>query len=304
MKTQTKTYYVIYGLLFAVLITGFICSSFYDFQISSSIVNQNSTFGMICASFGELPAWALMSFFGVMAFRLSQQVEKKTYKVLLIFFFVLVVGVSSYMIFSCMNSSHNGFKDVSNLALRIILTVIFEGLIVALAFFLVRTKDTKLLIRIWLIMMISYYSGLGLTYLLKGIFSRPRYRLICNGFENYSPIDLFKPWFNMKKGLAEEMLAAQIGSDEFNSFPSGHTFDALSGILFFYVPFLNDKTKDKKWIRYAVLSFFSLYGLMIGFGRIYYGAHYLSDVTIGGLIIVVLSFIIPLVDRKIRKNPI
>ncbi len=304
MKTQTKTYYLIYGLLFAILVTSFICSSFYDFQISSSIANQSSVFGMICASFGELPAWALMSFFGVMAFRLSQQIEKKIYKVLLILFFALVVGVSSYMIFSCMNSSHNGFKDVSNLAVRIILTIIFEGLIVALAFILVKTKDTKLLIRIWLIMMISYYLGLGITYLLKGIFSRPRYRLICNGFEGYSSIDLFKPWFNMKKGLAEEVFANKVGSDEFNSFPSGHTFDALSGILFFYVPYLNDKTKDKTWIRCVVLSFFGLYGLMIGFGRIYYGAHYLSDVTIGGLIIVVLSFIVPLIDKKIRKNPI
>ena len=308
MKIFSKSYTIIFGILFAILLGGLITSCFCDLEVNIAITNTNSIFGMICASFGQLPGWCMMGFFGVMSFRLSQQVEKRLYKILLIIFSILVIGVSTYLIFGDMNSSHNGFKEISNIFVRIIIAVILEAIIVFIGFKVINTKDTKTLFRVWIILMIAYYLGLLIVFVMKGIWARPRFRLICEGYGNYTVQDLFRPWYQIKKGLAETVYPDSIiNSDDFRSFPSGHSYDSMTSILLSYVPLLNIKQKDNKWIRPLLLGIFGCYSMMIAFSRILYGAHFLSDVSFGGLVCVILAFVIPyfgfkLFDKKDKEK--
>lgn len=77
MKIFKKNYFIIYILTFILLICGLIAGSFYDLKISESIVNTGSIFGMICASFGEIPGWCMLGLFGVISIKSGMQVNKK-----------------------------------------------------------------------------------------------------------------------------------------------------------------------------------------------------------------------------------
>ena len=295
MKIFTKTSCILFGALGTILLIGFVLSNFYDLQLSQAIADTNSIFGMLCASFGELLGWGMMGVFGAMAFRLAQQVEKKLFKVLLIAFGALVIGVSFYLIFADMNSSHNGFKEVSNLFVRLALAAVLETLIVLLAFKAITTKNTKALLTFWIVLMVAFYLGLAINFITKGIVMRPRYRLISEGYEGHAASELFENWYEAgRKGLAEQIYPADVvSSDDFKSFPSGHSFVSMSSLLLFYVPLLNEKAKSKVWVRYLAFAFCALYGLTIEFARIRYAAHYLSDVTFGGLLALLCAFFVP-----------
>ena len=304
MKAFTKTSYFLFGGLAAILLLGFILSGTFDLSLSQSVYDKSSVFGMVCASFGELFGWAMMAVFGSMAFRLAQQVEKKLFKALLVVFGIVVIGVSAYLVFADMNSSHNGFKEVSHIALRIALTALFEALIVFFSYKIINTKDTRKLLCAWVILMIAFYLGLAINFITKAIVMRPRFRLIANGYEGYGVNELFEPWYLAgSKGLAESVYPSEaVGSDDFKSFPSGHSFVSMSSLLFFYLPLLNEKVKDKPWVRYLVFAIFALYGLTIELARIRYGAHYLSDTTFGGLLALLCAFLIPFFGFKLAEK--
>ena len=304
MKAFTKTSYFLFGGLAAILLLGFILSGTFDLSLSQSVYDKSSVFGMVCASFGELFGWAMMAVFGSMAFRLAQQVEKKLFKALLVVFGIVVIGVSAYLVFADMNSSHNGFKEVSHIVVRIALTAVFEALIVFFSFKIIDTKDTRKLLCAWIILMIAFYLGMAINFITKAIVMRPRFRLIADGYEGYTAAELFEPWYLAGgKGLAESVFPSDVvSSDDFKSFPSGHSFMSMSSLLFFYIPLLNEKVKDKPWVRYLVFAIFALYGLTVEFARIVYGAHYLSDTTLGGMLALLCAFLIPFFGFRLAEK--
>lgn len=209
--------------------------------------------------------------------------------------------------FADMNSSHNGFKEISNIWIRLIISFVIEALIVFIGFKVINTKNTKMLLWSLLILMLAFYIPLGITFITKSLVNRPRFRLICNGYESYTAEELFKNWFDFENKFAQSVYPIDIvKSDEFKSFPLGDSFVSMYSVLLFYIPLLNDKFRNKEWIRYLILIICILYGLMIEFSRILYGAHYLSDVTIGGLLAIIFSFIVPFIGYNllIKKNKI
>lgn len=303
MKIYKKSYFIIYVFAFVLLVIGLILGSIYDLNISKSIVNTGSTFGMICASFGEIPGWCMIGMFGVISIKSGIQINKKVYKILLIIFGVLLIGVNFYLMFADMNSSHNGFKEISNIWIRLLISFVIEALIVFIGFKVINTKNIKMLLWSLLILMLAFYIPLGITFITKSLVYRPRFRLICNGYEGYRVEELFKNWYDFKNKFAQNVYPIDVvKSDEFKSFPSGHSFVSMSSVLLFYIPLLNEKIKNKEWIRYLILVICVLYGLLIEFSRVLYGAHYLSDVTIGGLLAIIFSFAIPFIGYNLLKK--
>ena len=78
-------------------------------------------------------------------------------------------------------------------------------------------------------------------------------------------------------------------SDNFKSYPSGHTAEA--SILFVTITFL--PLANKKFEKYQ-LPLFAGAGalvLLVAFARILAAAHYLSDVSTGATVILLLLFI-------------
>ena len=77
------------------------------------------------------------------------------------------------------------------------------------------------------------------------------------------------------------------------SFPSGHTAGAGVSYLLMTLPFLSKKFEEKKTLLFAVAF---IYTGIVAFTRLVMGAHYLSDVAVGGAVsytcvIIAISFI-------------
>ena len=103
-------------------------------------------------------------------------------------------------------------------------------------------------LRLWLLaLVISVFGGILLNVLLKNMFQRPR------------------PHFN------NPMLNLNT-----YSFPSGHT---LMATVFYgtLCAFLFTRTHDFRW-RLLAIAVGVLLIALVGFSRVYLGAHYLSDV--------------------------
>ena len=66
------------------------------------------------------------------------------------------------------------------------------------------------------------------------------------------------------------------------SFPSGHSMASMS--FYGYIIYKVIESKINKSYKIALTLFFSILILLVGFSRIYLGAHYLSDVICGYLI--------------------
>lgn len=125
------------------------------------------------------------------------------------------------------------------------------------------------------------YKGSGLVLLvlvilemvtvnvLKIVWARPRMRSM-ESFEQ------FKYWFE---------IGGPASGEEFKSFPSGHTANAF--VMLAYTMFI---PQDKKKLFTVATVFALTWGICVALSRVILGAHFLSDVFVGGYIAVVLFY--------------
>lgn len=114
---------------------------------------------------------------------------------------------------------------------------------------------------------------------LKYLWGRVRFRdLIAAG-----SYDAFTPWYKIN------------GINGNKSFPSGHTAGAGMSYLIMLLPYISDKWKNRTQICFWTAF---IYTSVVAFTRLVMGAHYLSDVTAGGII----SFTIVIVSIKIFEK--
>jgi len=91
-------------------------------------------------------------------------------------------------------------------------------------------------------------------------------------------IDQFKYWFQVS-GLA--------AGEEFKSFPSGHTANAFVMLAYcMFVPYFK-KIKANYFIAFALI-----WGGLVALSRVVLGAHFLSDVLVGGYITTVTFYVL------------
>lgn len=115
-----------------------------------------------------------------------------------------------------------------------------------------------------------------LVNIIKGPVGRMRYRAMneIGDFTGYTP------WYVISdaKNIYGDLVST---SDAFKSFPSGHTFSAGCCYVLLAVPDIFEKYNTKK---FRILSYVITvcYTGLVALYRIRVGAHYLSDVTIGG----------------------
>ena len=132
--------------------------------------------------------------------------------------------------------------------------------------------------------------------LFKIIMRRPRFRivvyehLIDNAFHNwwepfFSGYKAIKPKFDVDPYYIEN----SITSEEFKSFPSGHSAAAMITPMFLtFLPVLN-----KKLMKYQTLFLYIGFGwcLVVMFARMLVGAHFLSDTCFGALLMLLFFYI-------------
>ena len=108
-------------------------------------------------------------------------------------------------------------------------------------------------------------------------------------------MDYFRNWWQSGRAIKESLGTSAL-SDEFTSFPSGHS--AYSMFAIFIFPALADYINGlKKFKPYRFALGFVWWGLT-AFSRLTVGAHDLTDVSIAG-IVTILSYALVSIVTKI-----
>ncbi|MBR1983997.1 MAG: phosphatase PAP2 family protein, partial [Clostridia bacterium] len=133
----------------------------------------------------------------------------------------------------------------------------------------------------------------------KNIMNRPRFRFVLES----NNVDHFRNWWQSGKDIKQSLELTTV-TDEFSSFPSGHS--AYSMFAIFLFPALSGFiTKLEKYKPLLFVLGFIWWGLT-AFSRLTVGAHYLSDVCIAGLVTLLSYGIVNLVlgiGKKSDKKP-
>lgn len=252
--------------LAVIFILGAIFGSFFDLEISNALVNQSSVFGRIVESFGMLPAYFLMVTAGVLLFK---SLYKRENKWLAALGYILLIAVCTI----CVYFVHTGFDEAEvnqnfgysfNIWLSYGLAILITAMFCVLNLLIIKKTDNpRLMIAIAIIISFTFLFQVGAINLIKGLARRPRYR---NELGND-----FVPWYIFNSSNPKH--------DLYKSFPSGHT---ATGVVFMLLPLLSN-FNEKLSVK-ILFPISHIYCLLVPFFRIYYGAHYLSDVSFGGFI--------------------
>ena len=106
----------------------------------------------------------------------------------------------------------------------------------------------------------------------------------------------FQPWWVIGNAMKEQLLTLGVASEEFKSFPSGHTANTACAMLLCVLPLLNRKLKGKENLLFFIGVCFTF---LVALSRIIMGAHFLTDVVTGMAISLVIQMIMA---RVIFKN--
>ncbi|MCR4879566.1 MAG: phosphatase PAP2 family protein [Bacilli bacterium] len=283
MKKMRLHIYIAIGVCLVMIIIG----SFLDLKINQALYTPGNQFAIAMGAISMTPGYAVIAFMGGVVLFHAHKINKVTYQRILIFIFsLLYLGAAIYfdaIEFFGENGWYNeklmfvGYLIASPLMLGAYLGGYFAG----------KKANNP---RLWLLMalgaafiMLSLIVG---TTIVKNIFHRPRFRIAV--YNNYLE---FYPWWqrctNYKEYIA--LYEGILTKEEFKSFPSGHSSVATLVVLFVVIlPFIFGKD-IKNQVVYFYVAF--AYAVFVYFSRMLAGAHYLSDVGMGGLITLVCLYI-------------
>lgn len=276
----------------AVFVIMIIIGSFLDLQINQALFSNRNGFGITVAALSMNVGYAVIAFMGGVTLFHGLKIAKVTWqKVMFIILSLGYLGISIYFDAKEFFGS-NGWYILDIKWVGYFIATPIMGAAMAGGYFVGRKANNP---RLWLLMLVGVaFIGFSLiigTTVVKSIFHRPRYRLAV-----YGEISPFFAWWErcgnyedlMAKVADKYNLSLEVAKEEFKSFPSGHTSVCSLGMLFvIMLPFITGKELKHQIIYFYVAL---AYALFVAFTRMLVGAHYLSDVGMGGLITTVCLY--------------
>ena len=267
-----------------VAIIGIIFGSFFDLNISSAIASPKNYLGLTISAIGPT-----IGFGGVAAMGggfIAFIIKGKYHIGLKILFGVLAACCLGVAIYYPAGEYFgiNGFYGAAPKWVGYLVVLLPEAAAMVGGYFLFKDcQNEKMWIVFVIIIVLLLIALLGVIPALKDTMHRPRFRTVSTtGIE-------FHNWWEPCKNYRELMQVYNIESDNFKSYPSGHTAEA--SILLVPITFLPlahekfEKVQMPAFIGGCVLV------LLVALARILAAAHYLSDVSTGATIMLVLLFI-------------
>ena len=147
-----------------------------------------------------------------------------------------------------------------------------------------KSNDGELLKKALFLVVVSFVILLIIS-ITKEVMCRPRFRFVL-ATDN---IDYFKNWWQSGREI-KASLGMGIESDEFASLPSGHSAYSMFAI-FIFPALANYITALKKFKPYLFAVGFAWWAVT-ALSRLTIGAHYLTDVTIAGLVTILAYAIV------------
>ena len=280
-------------IVIGVLLAGFIVGSFLDLQINQAIFSKDNTFGLIMASFAVYPCYAGLAFIsgGLFATGLKRKDLHIALKILTFFLSALAYAMAVYLCGGEWPSS-NGFNDEKLAPFSYGLAALIFAGVFFLAYKVCAKGDLPKLWMALMVMAVIFVIALLPTgFVVKLILHRPRYRVCVR-----EGITDFYNWWQTCKEY-KEIIARKITVDgflidkeEFKSFPSGHT--GTAAIMMMFLPYSSIFFKRMKGKEVVMFYTGFVWMLLMMYSRMRVGAHYLTDTCMGGLVIMVVYFVI------------
>ncbi len=253
-----------------------ITATFVDLRLDIWLNNPTDPFSKWFEGTGELPCRMIGVAAGLLIFYLC---EKPLLKV---FGLILELGFSAYMGY---HYAMYFFKEENLVVFGVLCGLELGALLLYAGKYMVIPDEMKRpLIILSFAGLAVMFVQLGCIEVIKSLWGRVRFRDLVT-MPNY---DRFTPWYHPN------------GINGNRSFPSGHTASAAMSYLMMLLPFASKKWDKHKFVCFIVPF---VYTSIVAFTRLVVGAHFLSDVTIGGVIgFTSVIIAMPILDKKFFKT--
>lgn len=263
MKKTTK-------ILLSFLILGFIgilIGSFYDLQINKLLYSRGNLYPETLKFLGEFPMIIIMTTSSLIYLKYSNFKINRLAYILMLLFFICFPIVSAYGIPRYFNNKQ--------ILLSIFIYIFYVSSSIVL-FKLIKIEDKEKLVKFVLFTAISIFTIFIIFDFMKNIWGRHRF------FDMYQKgeFSTFTNWW---------ILNGKPSSDLFKSFPSGHTSAAASSLILIYIPEIFNINKK---LNSFFIIFPILWAILVGISRIFDGAHFLTDISMGYIIASSVIYII------------
>jgi membrane-associated phospholipid phosphatase len=242
---------------------------FKDLQIDIALNNTSNFTANWFAATGEMPASLLLTVAGAF---LTKCFQKKWQKVV---FGILTVAAGGYLgdFISRRLFEENEFSTGFGIVFGIGIALVF---LFAIHFIDIPKKYRKPLIAMAFIGIAVMALQAGIIELMKMFWGRVRFRNLDGDYSQ------FTNWLTINGNTGD------------HSFPSGHTGGAGMSYLIMLLPYISKKLQRNLPLCFGAAF---CYTTAVAITRLVMGAHYLSDVAVGGLV----SFILTLIGMKIYE---
>lgn len=268
MVKKYRAYIIIF---YALSIAALIAAAFVDLDLDKWLNNPQNPFAIWFCNTGEMPSRLICPIAGTVLF-----ITSKTKLQRLGGAFVTIAG-----------SAYLGYHIASYFFLEenMVLFGVVYGLgfgitcLIISKYIKIPKRSVEALRTIAIISIIVMFIQIGIIEGSKYLWGRVRFRdLLAQGsFED------FTAWYHPN------------GINGNKSFPSGHTAGAGMSYLMMFLPFVSKKWDSRRALCFVVPL---VYTSVVAFTRLVMGAHYLSDVTVGGMV----SFTIIIIAIKFFKK--
>ena len=298
MKSMRIPLIVATGITLLGMILGF----FFDLKISQAIATPGTGFGLAFSVVAPTLGFCGLAALGGAIFKIGlDKKDSKGIKITCLIVGILAVGVSIYFGGQEFFGENGYYKAAPMIVGYLIAAIVHAGAFVGGFFLAKNNKNDKAWIYILVAMGVAFIALVAFTTGLKAIFHRPRYRLLVA----QNDTSLFYRLFARCGNYKELMTQYGVTSEEFKSFPSGHTCEASVLIIFVvFMPFFNEKL-TKLQLPCFVVAFAIV--ILTGLSRILAGAHYLSDVSTGAFVtlltLLVANEILPHI-KSLQPKPV
>ncbi len=284
-------------VVFLLILTVF--GSFYDYEIANkTYMGQKPTenfFGVFFAFIGVVPTFVGWSFLGASILCLAKkQIDEKGKRRWLVALAILLFVLSFFYFCNTLYMVNDvAFSVHWAVAYPIGIAVIFAAAV--LGYKLSGISKNKNLLKDVLFLTVVSLVTMLLIMVTKEIMDRPRFRFV----RMQDNPDFFKNWWQSGKDV-QASLGSNAVSDEFSSFPSGHSAYAMFAIFLFpaFATYIKKLEKYRGWFFFGGFVWWGL----TAFSRMTVGAHYLTDVCIAGLITIFSYEIVVLIKYLIAKR--
>lgn len=253
--------------------------SFYDLSLSQYLWNMNSSFGKLGAAYGQAPAGYGLSMIGALLLYITE--KEKTFKAIGSYFMGALFLSGGILVCFHGPTKYLELPNVVLYSISLIVMVVVNGIMLRI----VKNTDKQTIKQFLKFTCFIIIGAMLVVNILKLAWERPRMRMLSQ--VEYAALGVaFQPWWQIGSKVKEAIIAVGVASDEFKSFPSGHTAGAACMLIITALPYLNERFKGKENLLFWVSVVFSF---LVGLSRIVMGAHFLTDITMGFAITFVMT---------------